>query len=90
MCVAALGVLLVRGVPPRLPQIDLETSVHSFPDHEHRLLFDHQDFQWGAFSTATQPTPPPAASPHLIAAVASSFEIVRDGWHFNRPPPVVR
>jgi len=88
MCVAFLSFLLVRSTPPSLPHINLGLTVHSIPDHGHRMSFDHQDFQWGDSPAATRPAPPPVASAHLTTAAAPFVEIERDGWHFNRPPPI--
>ena len=88
MCVATLSVLLVRSAPPSLPEISLGITVHSFPDHQYRLSFDQQDFQWWARADATQPSPPPVVAPHLSATAPPFLEIERNGWHFNRPPPV--
>lgn len=88
MCVAALSVLLARSAPPSLPHFYLGSAVHSLAEHDHRLCFDHEGFQWGTSPSTTLTTPPPVASPHLITTAAPFVEIVRDGWHFNRPPPI--
>src|ERR1019366_5351831 len=86
MCVAALSVLLARSAPPNLPHICLDSAVPSLADHDHRQCFDHEGFQTGTSPSATLLTPLPVASPHLITTAAPVVEIVRDGWHFNRPP----
>ena len=88
MCVAALRVLLARGIPPSLPHFYPGSIVHSLAEHGHRQCFDNEAFQWGNSPSATLTTPPPVASPHLIVTAAPVVGIVRDGWHFNRPPPV--
>ena len=88
MCVAALSLLLARSAPPSLPHISLSLAVNSQADHDHRQCFDHEGFQWETSLTATLIAPPPVASHHLISTVAPSAEIVMDGWHYNRPPPI--
>jgi len=88
MCVAALSLLLARSAPPSLPHISLSLAVNSQADHDHRQCFDHQDFQWGTSPSIAQTAPPPVASPQLTAAAAPFVEIVMDGWHYNRPPPI--
>jgi len=87
MCVAALSVLFARSAPPNLPHIYLDSAVHSLTDHDHRQCFDHEGFQWGTSPSATLLTPPPVESLRLIPPPAPVVEIVRDGWHYNRPPP---
>lgn len=88
MCVAALSVLLARSAPPSLPHIYFGSAVNSRADHDHRQCFDHEGFQWGTSLTATLIAPPPVASHHLFPAVAAFVEVVMDGWHYNRPPPI--
>jgi hypothetical protein len=88
VCIAALSVLLARSAPPSLPHLYFDGTVNSLADHDHRQCFDHQDFQWGTSPSIAQTAPPPVASPHLTAAAAPFVEIVMDGWHYNRPPPI--
>jgi hypothetical protein len=88
MCVAALSVLLARSAPPSLPHLYFGGTVNSLADHDPRQCFDHQDFQWGTYPDTAQTTPPPVAAPNLTTADAPFVEIVMDGWHFNRPPPI--
>jgi hypothetical protein len=88
MCVAALSVLLARGVPPSLPHSYPGSIVHSLAEHGHRQCFDNEAFQWVTSPSRILTTPPPVASPHLIATAARVVDLMRDGWHFNRPPPV--
>jgi len=88
MCVAALGVLLARSAPPRLAHLFPDSAVTSLAEHDHRLCFDHEDFQWGTFGSIALPIPPPVASPHLNLTAQHPFKVVTDGWHYNRPPPI--
>ena len=88
MCVAALSLLLVRIVPPSLSQISTGLTVNSQADHGHRQCFDHEDSQWATTPSIALNTPPPVVSPHPTPSVEPSVAIVRDGWHYNRPPPI--
>ncbi len=88
MCVAALSILLARSAPPSLPHLYFDGTANSLADHDHRQCFDHQDSQWGTSPGTAQIAPPPVASPRLTTAAAPFVEIVMDGWHFNRPPPI--
>ena len=88
MCVAALSLLLVRIVPPSLPNISTGLAVNSQADHGHRPCFDHEDSQWATTATFALNTPPPVVSLHPIPSDEPSVAIVTDGWHYNRPPPI--
>jgi len=86
--IAALSLLVARTLPPHLPHLCSGVAVTSHADQNHRPCFDHQDLQWGTSPVAVLLTPPPIASPHLTATTSSIVEIAKDGWHFNRPPPI--
>ena len=89
MCVAALSVVLARSAPPTLSHFYPGSTVHSLAEHEHRQCFDYEGLHWGTAPSTVLTTPPPVASPHLIPAAAPVVDIVKDGWHFNRPPPLI-
>jgi hypothetical protein len=88
MCIAALSLLSVRIAPPSLPHISTGLAVNSQADHNHRLSFDHEDSQWAICPSALLTIPPPVVALHLTSSVEPSFEIVKEGWHYNRPPPI--
>jgi hypothetical protein len=88
MCIAALSLLSVRIAPPSLPSISTGLAVNSQADHGHRPCFDHEDSQWATCPSTLPITPPPVFSPHPAPSRERSFEIVKDGWHYNRPPPI--
>ena len=88
MCVAALSLLSVRIAPPSLPHVSTRLAVNSLADHDHRLCFDHEDSQWATTPSIALNAPPPAVSPHSTDSVEPSFEIAKEGWHYNRPPPI--
>ena len=88
VCIAALSLLSVRIAPPSLPHISTGFAVNSPADHDHRLCFDHEDSQWATSLSILLTTPPPVVSPHPTHGVEPSFEIVKEGWHYNRPPPI--
>ena len=88
MCVAALSLLLARSAPPSLPHISTGLAVNSQADHDHRLCSDHEDSQWATCLSVLLTTPPPVVSAHPTHNVEPSFEIVKEGWHYNRPPPI--
>jgi hypothetical protein len=87
VCFAALSILLARNAPPRIVQIFSSPAAISLADHEHRLCFGHEGLKGVDFVT-TSFSPPTAASPHLIDTACRVFEVVPDGWHYNRPPPI--
>jgi len=88
MCVAALSLLSVRIAPPVLPHVSTGVAVNSQADHGHRLCFDHEGLQWVTCPSTLLTAPPPVVSPHPTPNVDPSFEIVKEGWHYNRPPPI--
>jgi hypothetical protein len=88
MCVAALSLLSVRIAPPSLPHISTGLAVNAQAAHDHRLCFDHEDSQWATTPRIALNTPPRVVSPHPTHGVEPSFEIVKEGWHYNRPPPI--
>ena len=88
MCAAVLSILLARSAPPGLPHISLRLAVNSHADHDHRQCFDHEDSQCGTSPSATLTIPPPVVSPHPARTFEPFVEIVTDGWHYNRPPPI--
>jgi hypothetical protein len=88
MCIAALSLLSVRMAPPSLPHISTGLAVNSPADHDHRLCFDHEDSQWATTPSIAVNAPPPVVSRHPTPSVEPSLEIVKEGWHYNRPPPI--
>jgi len=88
MCAAGLSILLARSAPPSFPHISLRLAVNSHADHDHRQCFDHEDSQWGTSPSATLTIPPTVVSPHPTRTFEPFVEIVTDGWHYNRPPPI--
>jgi hypothetical protein len=88
MCIAALSLLSVRIAPPSLPHVSTGLAVNSLVEHGHRLCFDHEDSQWATTPSVALNAPPPVVSPHPTDSVEPSFEIVKEGWHYNRPPPI--
>ena len=86
-CVAVLSILLARSAPPSFPHSSLRLAVHSDADHDHRQCFDHEDSQVGNSPSATL-TIPPVVSPQATRTFEPFVEIVTDGWHYNRPPPI--
>jgi hypothetical protein len=87
-CVAALSLLSVRIASPSLLQISTGLTVNSPADHDHRLCFDHEDSQWATCPSTLLTAPPRVVSPHPTPRVEPSVETVKDGWHYNRPPPI--
>ena len=88
MCVAALSFLLARSAPPSLPHVSRSLAVHSQAEHDHRQFFDHEDAQWATTPSTALNTLPPVVSPDPTPRAEPSVEIVTDGWHYNRPPPI--
>ncbi|MGA9157073.1 MAG: hypothetical protein WB249_09800 [Candidatus Sulfotelmatobacter sp.] len=86
MCVAALGIFWGRIAPPSFSHASVTATTRA--DHDHRHCFDHEDSQWAATPGAALHAPPPVVSPQPIHASESLVELVTDGWHFNRPPPI--
>ena len=90
MCVATLTILLARSAPPSFPNISLSLAVTSHADHDHRQCFDHEDPQWVVSPSSSLITPPHVASAHLTPTDKPLVEVVTDGWHYNRPPPIIQ
>jgi hypothetical protein len=88
ICAIALSILSARNAPTRLPHLFPDSAVTPLAEHDHRLCFDQEDFQWGTFGSMALPIPPPVASPRLNLIAERSFKVVTDGWHYNRPPPI--
>ncbi len=86
MCVAALGIFWGRVAPPSFPQASVNLSTHA--DHDRRHCFDHEDSLWAANPSAVLYAPFPVISSQLVRAPEFLLELVTDGWHYNRPPPV--
>ena len=89
MCVAALGMLWVRSVPVALPHSSRSIAFHSSVNHGHRQCFDHEDSQWASPPASPRTAPPPAVSSRATYAAGVLVEFVTDGWHYNRPPPIL-
>lgn len=88
MCVATLTILLARSAPPSFPNISLSLDVTSHADHDHRQCFDHEDPQWAISPSASLTIPPPVVSAHPAPTDKPLVEVVTDGLHYNRPPPI--
>jgi hypothetical protein len=96
VCVAILSILLARRAPPSFPHLSppgfrhtsISLGVDSHSDSDHRQCFDREDSQ-GAISPSSTPiAPPPVFSPHSLPVAESLLEIVTDGLHYDRPPPL--
>ena len=87
VCVAALSILLARSASSSFQHIPLSLTVSSHADHDHRQCFDHEDSQW-ATAASTLLSTPPLASVQLTRTAEPFVEIVTDGLHYNRPPPI--
>jgi len=88
MCVAALSFLLARNAPPSFPHTSISLTISSHADHDPKPCFDHDDSQWALPPSAALGAPPPVMSAHLTPTVEPFVEIVTDGLHYNRPPPI--
>jgi len=86
MCVAALGIFWGRVAPPTFSQTSVNLSTHA--DHDRRHCFNHEDSQWAASPSVALHASPPVASPSPVHPSESLVELVTDGWHYNRPPPI--
>ncbi|MFZ0279775.1 MAG: hypothetical protein WAL60_22980 [Candidatus Sulfotelmatobacter sp.] len=86
MCVATLGIFCGRVTPPSFVPASVSVSTHT--DHDRRHYFDHEDSQWAAAPSAALNAPPPVASSEPVRASEFLLELVTDGWHYNRPPPI--
>ena len=88
MCVVVVSVLWARITPPSLPHSYSSSSFHSLADHDHRQSFAHEDSPWTIAPGSMSGTPIAITSPAPISAATHFVEIVTDGWHYNRPPPL--
>jgi hypothetical protein len=88
VCTALLGFLLVRAAPLSLQRLTHGSVSHSLSTHDHKQFFDHDDFQWLSPPRGTLTAPTQVASSHLPVAAPPHVDIVTDGWHYNRPPPL--
>lgn len=96
VCVAILSILFARSAPPGFPHLSppgfrhtlISLGFDSHSDSDHRQCFDREDSQ-GAISPSSTPTaPPPILSRHPSPASEPLLEIVTDGLHYDRPPPL--
>src|ERR1700685_2257374 len=87
--VAALRVLCARSAPQSLPHSSFTLTIHSVADHNHRPCFDHDTPQWTTPSNASLTTPPLRAQFPQSRPSDPLVEFVTDGWHYNRPPPII-
>jgi hypothetical protein len=96
VCVAILSILLARSALPSFPHLSppgfrhtlISLGFDSHADSDHRQCFDREDSQ-GAISPSSTPTaPPPILSRHPSPASEPLLEIVTDGLHYDRPPPL--
>jgi hypothetical protein len=88
MCIAALSLLWARNAAAGVSHSSLSSAFHALSDHDHRLCFDHEDPQWPTAPSTALAEPSPIVSSQPSPNVELPVEFVRDGWHFNRPPPV--
>lgn len=88
MCVAALGILWARAVPPDFPPGSINSTISSQVTHGHRPCFDHEDAQWATPPATALSVPPPLLSAGPIHAAERFVELTNNGWHYNRPPPI--
>lgn len=88
LCVAALFALLSRYVLPSFASTSIRPSISVHAHGVHRQFFDHEGDAWVAAPGAMPAGPLPVASPRLYGRIESIIENVRNGWHYNRPPPV--
>ena len=95
ICVTALGILLARSAPliprissPSFRDISLSLALHSHLNSERRQCFDREDSPGATSLTATLIAPPPVFSLSPTPTPEFLSEIVTDGLHYNRPPPV--
>ncbi len=88
VCVAALSILLARGLPPTELHLNAGSALHSFSNHDHRQCLDHDASEWEAFCGTKVRVPPPVAAHDPVPTVAPCVDLLTDGWHFNRPPPL--
>lgn len=88
MCVATLAVLLARSDPPSFPNISLSPAVTSHADHDHRQSLEHQNPEWVISPLCSLTAALPVAPAHHDSNDGSLVEVVTDGWHYNRPPPI--
>lgn len=77
-----------RVTPPSLPHSPLSPPSYFFADHDQRQCFDHEDSQWATAPSASLTIPLLVASSNLTYVSEHFVEIVTDGWHYNRPPPI--
>lgn len=96
MCVAILIVLVARIAPPGFPDTpppsfrntSLSLAFGSHADLAHRQCFDREDSPWVTSPSIYADWSTPVFSPHPTHTPELFVEIVTDGWHYNRPPPI--
>lgn len=96
ICVTALGILLARSAPLNFPHVSppslrhtsLCVAFHSHSSSDRRQCFDREDSPGTTSLPATLIAPPPVFSPRPTPRSEPLSEIVTDGLHYNRPPPV--
>lgn len=86
--VVVLCGLMARYAPPRFAGTTGHSSVRSHPSLSHRQCFDHENSDWMAPPSAMSAIPCWDESHHAIRRAESFVENVKDGWHYNRPPPI--
>jgi hypothetical protein len=87
LCVAALA-LLARYVPRSSAIVQLDPNIHSHTNHPHGQFFDHEDPQYTYTLSAAPEMPSPNSWSEAPPAPETFLEIMSDGLHYNRPPPV--
>ena len=74
--------------PPSFRQTSLSLAFDSHADLTHRQCFDREDSQWVTSPSVYADWSAPGFSPHPTHTPELFVEIVTDGWHYNRPPPI--
>jgi hypothetical protein len=88
MCVVALTILLVRSSPPGFLHNSDRSTINSQAIHDHRQCFDHEDSLWATSPGAALAGPLPVLSANPTVVNEFVVELVTDGLHYNRPPPI--
>jgi hypothetical protein len=88
MCVLALTMVLARSAPPRFLHNSDSSTINAQVIHDHRQYFDHEDSLWVTSPRAALTDPLPVVSANPTVVNQPVVEIVTDGLHYNRPPPI--
>jgi hypothetical protein len=86
MCVATFGIFCGSVTPPNFSHASVNVSTRA--DHDRRHCFDHEDSRWAAAPSRALNAPPPVVSSEPVCTSEFLLDLVTDGWHYNRPPPI--